>query len=105
MGAQNNKDEGLAMTHAPCLCEARQRRSKLSAGKELVAMTGRRITLKGRATKREVPDKSGNYKNSGQRKVVLGGYYTLSILPISFSTSLRSLQESSTALPLMIPLR
>jgi len=29
-----------------------------------------RITLKGRATKREVPDKSGNYKNLGRSEVV-----------------------------------
>ena len=38
---------------------------------------GCRIILKGRATKREVPDKSGNYKNLGRREVVLGGYYNL----------------------------
>jgi len=62
------------------------------------------MTLKGRTTKREVPDKSGNYKNLSEARSRSVLDYTFT-LPMSFSTSARSLQTSSTVSPVMIPLR
>jgi hypothetical protein len=61
----------LCLCEAPpyfCLCEARQCRSNLGG---VLKRRNCRIRLKDRATKREVPDKSGDYKNLDRSEAVL----------------------------------